>query len=308
MRPTFVSPRRAALSFVLGAALALPAHASASSFAPSARERSQEQLTEGDADADKGDWNAAISKYRAAYYSLPPDDQASYFGSMPVRKAMRAYEQRISQEQDPNKRRALLERQRVFLEEFLDAVAVKQSAAEEVGEDIIAELQQTRGSIDAALEKPKPAEPVRTDDTTTSERAPTTIDDDFGDIDPGTSTDSPQPRDRLGLGLTIGGSALVATGLGLLGVYVFTVSEARSNLRDDPSFPDPDGYLAGEKATFRPYLIVGSVVAAAGLGMAIGGIVHLVLHRRRAKSRDTAFQLSPILSPTTTGLVLHRRF
>ena len=151
---------RAALSPVLGLLLALPttiasAHFSNISLAPTERERSQLLLAEGDTAYDDGRLDQAISKYRASYYGLSVEDQASYLGSLPVRKAMRAYEQRIAAEPDPATQRSLLQRQRVMLVEFLDAVASKQGAADEVGEDVIAELEDKRRAIEGALAGPK---------------------------------------------------------------------------------------------------------------------------------------------------------
>lgn len=318
-------PPRAALSLVLGAVLALPAttvsaHPFASAVAPATpRERSQAMLAEGDAAYAKDRLEEAISKYRASYYGLPPEDQASYLGSMPVRKAMRAFDQLRSAEADPAKARALLQRQRVLLIEFLDAVAAKPGAAEEVGEDVIAELEELRRSIDQALEADaKPDEPVvpatdPTDDPAEPER---------GDPDPAKPaittpplTDDPNPpRDWLGLGLIIGGSTTLVAGVGVTIGY-FTIRSGAQALVDAggdeyaPGSQAREDYLEQEHARAQPFLIAGSVVAGVGLAVAVGGVVRLVLHRRRATaSKTTALQLAPHVTPTAAGLTLHRRF
>lgn len=312
-----LSPRRVALSLALGTFLALPSPAHA--FAPSARQRSEQLLAEGDAASGKQRWDEAISKYRAAYYGLPPADQAGYVGSLSVRKAMRAYQERVAAEQDPNERKALLERQRVLLEEFLDAVAAKPGAAEELGEDVIAELEETRRSLDAALAEPKPtttepngdassddAPPPGSDRTTTTTPAK-----------PTTPADRPAPtskRDWVGLGLVIGGSVTLVAGLGV-SVGRWTIRANAQQLVDAggdeyaPGTTARSDYLDQEYARADKFLIAGGVVAGVGVATIIGGVVRIFVHRRRtANAGTTALHLAPVISPTTAGLVLHRRF
>jgi len=312
------SPLRAVLSLALGALIALPsAPAFAVTLAPSGRERSEALLAEGDADSAKGEWEEAISKYRASYYGLTRADQASYLGSLPVRKAMRAYGERIAQSQDPVKRRALLQRQRVLLDEFLDAVATKPGAAEEVGEDVIAELEATRSSIDAALEppskvpEPTPAEPPH-EPSTSSDPPPPQLEQSSADTS-STSIDTPKPpRDWVGLGLVIGGSVALGTGLGVfMGRWtILDDAHAKVDSGGDPYGPGTDlraSYLAEEEARAQKFLIAGSVVAGVGLATAIGGAVRLLVHRHRS-TRATALHVAPLLAPTTAGVVFHRRF
>lgn len=321
-RPLASFPR-AGLSLALGALLALPpGGASATALAPNPRQRSESLLAEGDAAASKQRWDEAISKYRASYYGLPPEDQASYLGSLPVRQAMRAYDQRVAQERDEGKRRALLRRQRVLLEEFLDAVAAKRGAAEEVGADVIAELEQLRRSIDEALDGPPKAdhseadpEPESTDEIEPDdEEATSAPTDPAGPVspEPAPASDSPRPpRDWLGLGLVIGGSALLVTGVGV-SVGWWTIRNTAQENVDAGGADFAEGtqarakYLADEEARAKQFLIGGSVVAGVGLAAALGGVIHLALHRRSASSGSTA--LLPVLSPTAAGFVLKRRF
>lgn len=322
------SPARVLL-FTLGSSIALPSFpALATTLAPGGRERGEALLAEGDADSAKGEWNEAISKYRASYYGLTRADQASYLGSLPVRKAMRAYQERIVQEQDPNKRRALLQQQAVLLEEFLDAVAAKPGAAEDVGKDVITELEQLRSSIDAEL-RPKLPEPAP--GPSGGEEPPSPDPGPGGGEEPPPPDPGPDPapdpippdsshpladeprRDWLGLGLVIGGSTALATGLGVsVGWWtVRTMAQENVDAGGEDFAPGTEArktYLADEDARAKEFLIAGSVVAGAGLAIAIGGAVRLVVHRRRAPSRAAAFRVSPLLAPTAAGLVLHRRF
>ena len=313
---------RAALSPVLGLLLALPttiasAHFSNISLAPTERERSQLLLAEGDTAYDDGRLDQAISKYRASYYGLSVEDQASYLGSLPVRKAMRAYEQRIAAEPDPATQRSLLQRQRVMLVEFLDAVASKQGAADEVGEDVIAELEDKRRAIEGALAGPKTDFP---DDP--GPRPPANDGAETNPIEPAEPipADDPRPprappsRDWLGLGLVIGGGTTILVGAGVTIGY-FTIQSGAEALVNAgggdyaPGTQRREDYLAGEQARARPFLIAGSVVAGVGLAVAVSGTVRLVLHRRRS-TMDTAAAsaLTPILTPSTAGLAFHRRF
>lgn len=305
-------------SLVLGAVLALSSPP-AFGLAPNARQQSERLLNEGDAAAAKERWDEAISKYRASYYGLPPEDHASYLGSLTVRQAMRAYAKRVAQEQDPAKRRSLLERQRVLLEEFLDAVAAKPGASAELGPDVIAELEETRRSIDAALAPPKddePTEDVGPEPPTDPADPSTEANED--PVDPGgtTAPDGPKPpRDWLGLGLVIGGSTLLATGMGVSVGWWTIRSGAQDEYDDDENCaPGSEGhltcldYLEEEEARAKKFLIAGSVVAGVGLAAAIAGVVHVVIHRKRTSPRATALRISPVLSPTTAGVVLQRRF
>ncbi|MCX4247304.1 hypothetical protein [Paraliomyxa miuraensis] len=309
---------RVALSLVLGASLVLP---TASASTP--RERSQTLLAEGDTAYASDRLDDAISKYRASYYSLEPDDQADYLGSLPLRKAMRAFSQLVDAEQDPARRRALRQRQRVMLEEFLDAVSRKPGAAENVGEDVIGELEELRRSIEQELAGPTtPVDPAAagTSDEAATQSQPTSgtsTHDEQSSQDPaqrsGARPDRTGSRDWLGLGLVIGGGTTLAAGVGVTIGY-FTIRRGALETVDGggPEFADGTQarteYLDDEYARAKNFLIAGSVVGGVGLAVAIGGAVRLAVHRRRSSSAATAMQLSPMLTPTTAGLAVHRRF
>lgn len=302
MALAIASSRCSISSLALALLVALsPVGAGADELAPEGpRERSQVLLIEGDAALERGELEKAISKYTASYHGLTKGDQASYVGSLPVRKAMEAYDRSVALALDPKQRRALRARQRVLLDEFLVSVAARQGAAEEIGPEVMAELEQTLHLLDEALAvapAPDPSPPPEPEPEPTP-KSP------VEPVEP--------PRDWLGLGLTIGGGALLATGVGV-SVGWWTVRNGALDLVDGGGEGFAEGtqarvdYLARADDHARKFLVAGSVVASVGLATAIGGVVHLALHRRR-HTAQTALQLAPLLAPTATGVTLHRRF
>jgi hypothetical protein len=303
------------LSLVLATPLAMPpTDAVASSMAPaSPRELSEALLTKGDAAADRGDFDAAISYYRASYYGLSEIDRASYLGSIPVRKAMAAFEQGVARQRDPAKRRQLLQSQRDLLARFLVAVRARAGAADEVGKDVIAELERMQRSIDEALaaEDYDIVDPFSRNAPKGGARVSFPV-----EVPPKTGQ-APIPtklhRDWIGLGLTIGGSTLLATGLGVSSGWWTVRSDAQANV-DGGGEAYAEGtqaradYLARADAIARNYLVAGSILGGIGLATAVGGVVRLVVHRRRSSAQRTALHVVPLSSPTTGGLVLHGRF
>lgn len=314
----FSSLRRAVLPLVVGGLLAVPSTAAlALGPAPAtkgARQRSELFLAEGDAASAAERWEEAISKYRASYYGLPPEDQGLYLGSLPVRKAMRAYEKRIAQEQDPNKQHALRQRQLVLLDEFLDAMAAEPNAGQAVGDDVIAELQQTHASLEDTLAQTEDTEPPPEATTTAPDALPPPKIVETSPTCPPPTTDGPRAqRDWLGLGLVIGGSTTLAAGLGV-SVAWFTIRANAQQLADagGSDFAEGTGaredYLDGEYARAQKFIIAGSIVAGVGLGTLIGGVTRLVVHRRRATADATALYVSPLLGSGMAGLFVRRRF
>lgn len=324
MRLAIASLRCAAPTLALVIALS-PIPASAGTLAPaSQRERSQVLLVEGDAAAERGELDEAISKYRSAYYGLSTSDQASYVGSLPIRKAMQAYEQAVGRERDPKARRTLLERQRALLDEFLDGVAARPGAADEIGKDVMDELQVVRRGIEVMLgaKRSDVVDPFASDDARASAHDRTTA------TSPSVTPSKAEParprddakaepgepsRDWLGLGLAIGGGTLVATGAGLC-VGAWTIRKGARELVDGggPGYAEGtetrEAYLAGEDERARKFLISGAVVASVGLATAVAGVAHLVVLRRRHVDRAAALHVAPLLTSTATGVVLQRRF
>ena len=191
----------------------------------------------------------------------------------------------------------------------------RDGAAEEIGRDVIGELEDIQRTIDEALEAEEPPPPTRgtaiADPFPKPRREHGTIVDPF-------SADSPPPhpskprRDPLGLGLAIGGGAVLVTGLGVSVGWWTVRSGARAKV-DGGGEAYAEGtqaradYLAQADAYARKYLVAGSVVAGIGLATTVAGVAHLVVHRRRA-TRDTALHVTPFSSPSVGGLVLHGRF
>ncbi|MEM6996703.1 MAG: hypothetical protein AAF721_39735 [Myxococcota bacterium] len=153
--------KRTALLAALGACVALPTTASAAVLiAPPPRERSQALLAEGDEAYESERFEEAVTKYRASYDALEVQDRSGYIGSLPLRKAMRAYAQLVEAESDPERLRPLLESQYRLLDGFLVEVSATPGAAEQVGEDLIAELGRTRSEVaDALADLPGPSAP-----------------------------------------------------------------------------------------------------------------------------------------------------
>jgi hypothetical protein len=299
-------------TLVLAVLLAVPptiGHAEVASQSP--RERSQVLLTEGDEAVERGELEAAISAYEGSYAVMSEIDRASYLGSISVRKAMEAFDQRVAREQHPAARRDLLLRQSTLLARFLDEVRAREGGTEDVGAEVLAELEAKQAEIDQAL-RAGPHEAAGSSDA--PEHAPTTAlrpTPDEPSLEPPIRTEP--DRDRLGLGLTIGGSALVATGLGVSAGWWVVRRGARANADGGgdafaEGMPARADYLEHADAVARKYLVAGSIVAGVGLATMIGGIVHLAVHRRRADAGATALRVVPFSSPTTGGVVLHGRF
>ena len=296
----------ACLGLVVGSSLApSPTHAR-SAPASEARERSQGHLLEGDAALEDGRTAEAASSYRAAYQALEDTDRAGYLRSIPLRKALRAYEQLVQDEPDADRRRALVLEQRELVDGFLRAVAETPGAEQDLGEELVAELSQARDALDETLRTSAPAEP---------DPAPTPLDaPPIAQPEPSSDSALSARRrpNRLALGLVVGGSALVATGIGI-SVGYFTIRRGALRLVDaSPDFgegtPQREAYLEQEDGRAQKFLIAGTVVAAAGLAAAIGGTIHWVVSRSASPSRDNAARVSPLVTPSFAGVELSRRF
>lgn len=279
--------------------------------APSELERSQAYVLEGDEALERGDYREAIAKYQAAFYGLSATERASYMGSIPVRNAMRAYDQLLQQNRD----RAVVEQQLVLLRQFLDGVAGQPDAVEAIGQDVIDDLEALRQLLETELASPsEEATPVH-------QPTPDEVDDGGLEVpedqhqesDAGPTSDPPTARrpNWLGIGLTIGGGVVFATGAGV-SVGWWTVRKQASEFADiEPSFEmDPDArerYLAGQEDEARKFLIAGSVLAGIGGATLIAGVTHIIVVRRRAKRRR-AVSATLLVTPQTAGFVLQSRF
>jgi hypothetical protein len=284
--------------------------------APSPR-RSEQLLVDAEDAFDRGDFQNATKKYRDAYYSLSTEERASYLGSMIVRGAVEAYERQLEQEQDPKKRRRLLRGQQELIEEFLDAVSTREGAAEEVGQEELARLRGIGEAIDAELE----GEQARPEEQSTR-GAEVVVDPGTEAREPGVANAVPDPepgrtpigsggrRKWVGLGMVIGGSAALGTGLGVIlgGVGIWTHAdqeEAKYGSMVDPG--TVSAFLAQERAKATNYFIAGGAVAGIGLVTAIGGAVYLAVRSHRDE-RTSTVRVGPWLGPGTGGTVLSGRF
>lgn len=274
--------------------------------APTPREQSQALLAEGDAAYAEGRFDEAIRKYEASVEALTPDDRSGYVGSLLLRKTMRAYERRLAREADPASRRRLLESQHALVDAFLTVVEATPGAVQDVGDDVIAELSRTRDDVEAALAGlPNP-------DAEEPEPAPEPDPKPEPEAEPGPAADPKPTLDRLGLGLVIGGGAIVATGIGIAIGHGTIRSSARALADTSPDFAvgteARTAYLEGEDRRARRFLIAGSVIGAVGLATAIGGTIRLVLHRRKKTHRAAAWHLTPARGRSYAGILVHRRF
>jgi hypothetical protein len=289
--------------------------------APKSPQRNEQLLIDGEVAFERGDFPEAILKYRAAYYSFGTQERASYMGSIPVRRAMQAYEQQLAKEQEPNARRRLLRDQRELIDEFLDAVRSHEGAAEQVGLEDVAELEATGVTIDRELEggqtppekppvMPVDAEEPRIAVGNSGGSAPTPR------AGPGTRPGGADPtkdgrRDWVGLGMVIGGSVVLGAGVGVSAGRWTIINQAEAEaerVRAGGQYTtDPiDQYIGAQHRDGLKYLVAGSVVAGVGLVTVVGGVIHLKV-RRRGNGRTTAMRVAPLLG-RGVGVVVHRRF
>lgn len=171
-------------------------------------------------------------------------------------------------------------------------------------------LREAIAELDRAEEEPEkpPAEPlVSPERAELSESTPP--------AQPhGDATSRPEDR-KLGLGLTIGGAALTAAGIGLLAyggsftalnnrlAGVYERDEADGTLSGD-DLETANAFLAEERRQANTWLAVGGVAAGVGVGLMVGGLV--VLYRERGSAESA--RVIPMLGPRTSGLAFVRRF
>lgn len=274
-------------------------------------QRSQAYVAEGDGALDRGDYQEAINKYRAAYYGLPPSERVSYVGSLSVRNAMQAFGLLFESKQDP----VVLRRQLGFLNEFLDQVAAQEGGVEKVGATVIETLEGVREQVEqklASLTKddapqPEPPPPAKAEDA--EDQPP-----------PPVQPPAPDPARReperapnwLGIGLTAGGGVLTAVGAGVL-VGWWTVRQQAANYVElTPEYGEGTDaradYLAQQQQDAQAFRIAGSVLVSVGAATLTGGVVYLLLRRQRARRSTETLTLRPHLGPRSAGVAVGRRF
>ena len=269
--------------------------------------RSRALTIEGDAALEGGRYHEAAAKYRAAYYGLPEDERGSYLGSLPVRGAVRAFDSVPEQEQSD----AVLLRQLVFVNEFLDAAAANVGTAPPVGEEVLAELEKVRddleqrlgsrqedGHADEECDESLQAEP-------TAESGPVA-----GQAGRRTDSASRAERGWLGIGLATGGGLMAGTGVGLLIGSAVVRRRAEQVAGSNPALLDnPDArqvFEEREASRSRRLVLAGSVSLGVGLAAAAAGATLLVIRGRNAGNRGVA--LLPRVDSQQPGLLLSGRF
>lgn len=291
---------------------ASPAEA-APTKAPSGLERSQGFVTEGDEAMEREDYREAIAKYNAAYYGLDTSERVSYMGSLPVRKAMRAYERLAAQEPREHVK-AVLEAQLALVTNFLTSVRSLPSSAELVDAEVLTELEAVRVRVEEEINALSPEMPppetngTETDGTETDE---TETDGIQTPVDtPPSNPASPRQR-KLGIGLAVGGAAgVVAGGVAMVGWWTVP-PQAERYANTTPGYEEGTdaraSYLEREDGRKLQYLVSGAVIAGIGAAIATTGVVLVVKHRRRPSDR-AAWQVAPALGPSRAGLMVAGRF
>lgn len=267
-------------------------------------------VDQGDAAVTRGDYEEAIAKYSAAYYGLSADERASYMGSIPVRKAMEAYDLLFEQK----KERAVLDQQLAFLDRFLGDVESRPDGVERVGGELVSELKAVREAVEkkrATFDAPKDPEP---EPPVASEPVGGPTEPDLEPKpDPGPTSDEGSdrgaPRNPLGIGLAVGGGVALGTGAGVMAGWWTVRNQAIDYADEEPGYEEGTtartDYLAREEARARKYLIAGAVVMGVGAAVAITGVV-LVARKPGGKRKHVA--IAPQLGPSNAGFVLSGRF
>jgi len=309
---------------LMALAIAIAAPWSSAVAAPKRRpdtelERSQAFVGEGDHALERGDYEEAIAKYRAAYYGLGPEVRASYMGSIPIRKAMEAYDLLAAREQGRN----ILDQQLGLVTEFLQSVYDQPDGVARVGQAVVHDLEAVRSAIEQKLAalaaaaapsvaeeppaqpepEPEPEPPAVTPPPEISPRIEEQL--------PPASDDTPSStRKKLGLGLAVGGGAVLGTGACMLAGWWTVRNQAERFADEEPGYeigtPARQQYLAREEERAQRYLIAGAVVMGVGAATTITGIVLLAKDRRRAK--QTQLTITPRLDLDHAGLVIRGRF
>lgn len=278
-------------------------------------QRSQAYLVEGDEARDRGDYEEAINKYRAAYYGLPPNQRVSYVGSLSVRNAMEVFGSQFDKEQDP----AVLEQQLGLVNEFLVSVEAQDGGRERVGAEIVEILEEARDKAEQTLasltEPDEPAEPATSPDMDAVDDAQQAnqAEDNTSGSEADVVTAGPRRSPNwLGIGLTAGGGLLTGVGAGVL-VGWWTVRQQASNYVDlrpgyEEGTEDRENYLDDQRKNAQSFRIAGAVLVSVGLASVTGGVVYLLLGRQQDRRGSETLTMRPSVLPRGAGLLVERRF
>ncbi|MCX4241758.1 hypothetical protein [Paraliomyxa miuraensis] len=300
-----------------------PSHAHWILAASPSAQRAEKLLKEGDTAREQGNYREAADRYSAAYYSLPLADRVSYVGALAVRNAMTAFELLHDENPDP----LVLERQTVFVDEFLASVAAQEGGADQVGASVIEELQQARSRAEdkqPPTPKPKkttpkecPATPTPVPDEVSSSGSSTDGNHANGTPEP-TQPPPPNAKHRpswLGVGLAVGGGITAAAGAGVLTGW-WTVRREASAFADlTPGMEEGTearaAYLAQQEDKAQRFRITGAVLVSVGAAAATAGAVLLALNRKGhapSKGVEARTTVVPHFDRHGAGVALSRRF
>lgn len=296
---------------VSSAAAQAPIHAH---WAPTAVERAETHL----AAEEFGPAGDAFDEY---YRTLPPSMQTDATGEFIVMKAADAYARAWDATQDLEQ----LQRSRGLLQRYVQAVETAHGADTPLRVQAAAELSRIEALIaDATAPEPEPepeTAPVR--DPVTVEPEPDSAhqdpdpqpdpdrDEARGETSPSTAD---QPRDRLGLGLVAGGSALAMGGVTMALVGVLRHNGYETIIDDGGGF---DALAANQRTaaadtrelldTQRTGLLAAGIsVAALGVGGIVWGALRLT--RARRDRQAARWHLAPQIAGSQFGLIARGRF
>lgn len=279
-----------------------------------------------------GEAGASLGQY---YESLSPELKASQTGEFIVMRAADAYDQAY----EADGAREHLEASQALLQGFVATVGSNDALAARPAERLakIREMLETTeddgapaaGIVAAGADESltedsdETAEDDASDATENDSTDDSTNDDAHSDpVGPGLVPEDdaangprddggsravgadapPGKRDRLGLGLTIGGAAGIVVGASMIGWGVAYESAAKDNIDErGGSSSGDDAYLQDAKTVRNGLLIPGVALATLGTGALILGAVRLARARR---NRATAWQIAPSVSPRFAGFTL----
>ncbi len=311
-KPTSSCFSRAVTALTLALALATPATSAEAAPKRKTGATSEDPIEQGEEALARKDYEEAIAKFNAAYYGLPTDERASYVGSIPVRKAMEAYELWFAEAQDP----AILQRQLALVKEFLKSVESSPEGVDQVGKEVVSELQAVRDAVEkklADISSPTIVEPEPKPEPEPDEVKPEPDPKGTPATNGTTGDDLPDPRparSRVGIGLAAAGGVVLGTGAGVMAGWWTVRNQATEYADNEPGYeegtPERAAYLRREEDRARKYLISGTVVMGVGAAVAVTGVVLIALHGRRGKQTPVAF--APQFDPHHAGFAISGRF
>lgn len=310
-------------AFIATLLILIPCAPSTATAAPrNSKDRAAEEAVElfiqrGDQAMQEENYREAVNQYRAAYLGLDPERRASRLGSMPIRKAMNAYDALWEQDHDP----ADLSEQLALLDDFLttakdtktrspvstdvlDSLREQKSFLEQKIGSLTAEPQQTDPPLDTTNEAPETKDgasdiehsddpPVGAPESQPTEPFPQHVQTEVTDHQP-VSRQGRRPLRTAGIVLLGTGGALTVAGIGVASVYWMAWSSAqrdadefiaqhRTSIHLEKYLLDREEYLVAEDRSSRLYGITGAVLSGAGLSLVATGAVLLGRHRKATK-------------------------